>query len=256
MTEMYDDPDNVETTFNEENLSEYLIQAKWAEMVELKKSLHEIYLMKGRNLDLLDIGIGDGRVPKHLSKIDEIWETIRKYDAIDIAQNCVDLSTKLVEDKGIQDKVNVHLLDAVNLDVLPDHYDVIISTWFTVGNFYPDRFSFEELTLGFDLDNNEKFETIFRKAYTKLRTGGEIIIGSLFIDNEPTRRKQEEAYRNFGWTIITDERDSYTASEEGWWSQRFTRQRLYDYLSFVPREKISFIPLDTYDFSMMVRIRK
>jgi len=33
-------------------------------------------------------------------------------------------------------------------------------------------------------------------------------------------------------------------------------QRVYDYLNFIPKEKISFTLLDTYDYAMMVRIKK
>jgi hypothetical protein len=89
-----------------------------------------------------------------------------------------------------------------------------------------------------------------------LNDGGEIVIGSMYIDNDETRKKQEDAYKYWGWGIITDKRDCFTASKDGWWSQRFTKQRVYDYLSFIPKEKISFISLDTYDYAMMVRIKK
>ena len=33
-------------------------------------------------------------------------------------------------------------------------------------------------------------------------------------------------------------------------------EKLYNYLHFVLPEKISFIPLDTYDYAMQVRIKK
>ena len=120
-----------------------------------------------------------------------------------------------------------------------------------------DDFVFENYQPGsYDLSNNEKFSNIFRQAYNTLNPGGEIIIGSMYINNDETRKKQEEAYRNFGWEIITDERDSFTATKDGWWSQRYTKEQVYDYLDFIPRENITFIPLDDYDYAMMVRIKK
>lgn len=255
-TEMYDNPQHVKDTFDENNYSEYLLQAQWAEFVELKKEIAELYEKKGQPLSMLDIGIGDARVLKHLFGIKELWSIIEHYDGIDIAQNCVDISAKVIKDLNVEEKASIHLLDAVELRALRKKYDLIISTWFTVGNFYPSDFDFETFSPGYDMSKNDKFETIFRQAYEMLKPNGEIIVGSMYIDNDETRKKQEDSYRRFGWTVITDERDCFTATKEGWWSQRFTKQRVYDYLGFVPKEKISFIPLDTYDYAMMVIIKK
>ncbi|MBU1204135.1 MAG: methyltransferase domain-containing protein [Nanoarchaeota archaeon] len=254
--EIYDNPRHVEDTFNESNLSEYLLQAQWAEFVELKKTIAELYKKKKSPLRVLDIGIGDARILKHLVGIKEIWDTIKSYDGVDVAQNCIDISKKIIKDLKIEKKVSVQLLDAVKLKTLKKKYDLIISTWFTVGNFYPFDFGFKNFKAGYDMSTNDKFTIIFQQAYELLDPKGEIIIGSMYIDNEETRKKQEDSYRHFGWTVITNEKDCFTATKEGWWSQRFTKQRVYDYLSFIPKEKISFIPLDTYDYAMMVRIKK
>jgi hypothetical protein len=59
-----------------------------------------------------------------------------------------------------------------------------------------------------------------------------------------------------GMHVITSAQDSFCATEERFWSQRFTEEKLYRYLPFVPTEKITFIPLDTYDFAMQVQIKK
>jgi len=45
MKELYDNSAHVETTFNENNLSEYLLQAQWAEMVE-RSGIHSIEQLK------------------------------------------------------------------------------------------------------------------------------------------------------------------------------------------------------------------
>jgi hypothetical protein len=254
--EMYDKPKHVEDTFTESNLSEYLLQAQWAEFVELKKAIAELYKKKRSSLKVLDIGIGDARILKHLVGIKEIWDAIGHYEGIDVAQNCIDISNKVIKDLKIEKKASVQLLDAVKLKTLKKKYDLIISTWFTAGNFYPFDFDFKKFKPGYDLSKNDKFTLIFEQAYGMLEQNGEIIIGSMYIDNEGTRKKQEDSYRHFGWTVITDERDCFTSSKDGWWSQRYTKQRVYDYLPFIPKEKISFIPLDTYDYAMMIRIKK
>jgi hypothetical protein len=59
-----------------------------------------------------------------------------------------------------------------------------------------------------------------------------------------------------GMTVITDEKDSFTATKEQFWSQRFTRQKLFNYLDFISPDKFTFTDLDTYEYAMQVRIRK
>ena len=92
MAEMYDNPQHVEDTFTESNLSEYLLQAQGAEFVELKKAIAELYKKKKSPLKVLDIGIGDARILKHFVGIKEIWDAIEHYHGIDVAQNSVNLS--------------------------------------------------------------------------------------------------------------------------------------------------------------------
>ncbi len=160
---------------------------------------------------------------------------------------------------NIQDKVSVKFLEANDLNKLDKKFDVIIITWFTAGNFYPDNFPFETYkTSGkrIDLSKNERFHQIFSDAYNLLHNGGEIVIGSCYIDNENTRKKQESFYKKIGMEIITDEEDSFTATKQKFWSQRFTKERLQTYLSFVDPGNIVCTPLDTYDFAMQVRIKK
>ena len=256
MSEMYDNSQHVEATFTESNLSEYLLQSQWAEFVELKKAIAGLYKKKKSSLRILDIGIGDARILKHLVGIKEIWGSIEHYDGIDVAQSCINISNKVIKDLKIEKKASVQLLDAVKLKNLKKKYDLIISTWFTAGNFYPTDFDFIKFKPGHDMSTNDKFTMIFEQAYGMLNLNGEIIIGSMYIDNEGTRTKQENSYRHFGWIILTDNRDCFTATKGGWWSQRYTKQRVYDYLPFIPKEEISFIPLDTYDYAMMVRIKK
>ena len=156
----------------------------------------------------------------------------------------------------IEEKANVQLLDAVKLKNLKKKYDLIISTWFTAGNFYPFAFDFKKFKHGYDMSKNDKFTMIFKQAYEMLNPNGEIIIGSMYVDNDETRKKQEDSYKYWGWKVITNEKDCFTATKDGWWSQRFTKQRVFDYLNFIPKEKISFIPLDIYDYAMLVRIKK
>jgi SAM-dependent methyltransferase len=257
--EMYDNKNIFEKSWDKNYLSEELIQAQWSEFVELKKIISELYQKKKIRLSVLDIGIGNARIAKHLSGIPEMWNMVASYDGTDNAEACVLLSRQTAKELKIDDKVTVYLEDAINLDKWNKKYDLIIITWFTAGNFFPTSFNFETYSTSdkrLDLSRNEKFETIFSNLYQLLNTGGEIVIGACYIDNDRTRLKQEDSYRKMGMRIITNEKDSFTATKEKFWSQRFTREKLLDYLSFVEPKKILVKALDTYDYAMQIRIKK
>jgi SAM-dependent methyltransferase len=256
---MYDDPNTVEKSFNLDYISEHLVQAQWAEFIELKKVMTEIAKQKNAPISILDIGIGNARIPKHLCGVKEIWEMVASYDGTDNAETCVTISTENIAALNIQDKVKAYHFEATDLNKWEKKYDLVITTWFTAGNFYPDDFPFETYAgsgLLLDLSKNKKFEKIFSNAYDLLNPGGEVLIGACYIDNDSTRQKQEESYRKMGMTVVTDEKDSFTATKERFWSQRFTKEKLHSYLHFVDPRKIVITPLDTYNYAMQVRIQK
>jgi hypothetical protein len=256
---MYDNENTVQKSFDDNYLSEDLLQAQWAEFTELKKVIAEAYLKKGSPLTLLDIGIGSARIARHLSAIPEMWQMIESYEGTDNAEACIKLSQATAKELHIEDKLKVHLLDAVDLDKLKKKYDLIICTWFTPGNFYPENFPFDTYTdssIRLDLYTNEKFTDIFSKAYSLLNSDGEIILGACYIDNDMTRKKQEHSYQKMGMEVITNENDSFTATKEKFWSQRFTQEKIRAYLPFVTSENIVFTPLDPYDYAMQIRIKK
>jgi SAM-dependent methyltransferase len=256
---MYDNENTVRASFDLNYISEYLVQAQWAEFIELKKIIDEIATSANKPVSILDIGIGNARVAKHLSGISEIWAKIAVYDGTDNAKSCIEISNKEIERLNISDKVSAIFADASDLDKWEKKYDLVITTWFTAGNFHPDDFQFDRYESAhkrLDLAANEKFTTIFRNAYNLLNQGGEVVIGACYKDNDATRLIQEETYKNMGMTIITDAQDSFTATREQFWSQRFTKEKLYNYLNFIPRDKFVFNSLDTYDYAMQVRIKK
>lgn len=256
---MYDNDNTVKASFDLNFISEYLQQAQWAELVELKKAIMETVARLGRPVSILDLGVGNARVPGRLSGIAEIWDNVAFYDGTDNAMACIRIAEEEIRKLGIGDKTAVHFFDATRLEQWKKKQDMVVTTWFTAGNFYPDDFSFADYPVSeqrLDLQSNPKFSAIFEKAYALLNPGGEIVIGACYIDNDATRLKQEASYRKMGMTVITDEKDSFTATKEGFWSQRFTREKLLRYLSFIPAEKFRFIPLDTYDYAMQVRILK
>lgn len=254
---MYDNENTVQKSFDEDFLPEELLQAQWAEFIELKKIITELFNRKQSPLHVLDIGIGNARIARHLSGVKELWDMIAVYDGTDNALPCIKISNEIIKQLNIDDKVAVHFFDAVNLSQWKKKYDLIITTWFTAGNFYPDDFDFDNYRPGsLDLSHNKKFEQIFSGAYSLVNPGGEIVIGACYIDNDNTRKKQESFYQKMGMTVITNGKDNFTATKERFWSQRFTEEKLKTYFHFADPGKISFTPLDTYDFARQVRIKK
>ena len=256
---IYDTENSVQHTFDENFIPEEQLQTQWAEFIELKKIITKLSAINQRPVSILDIGVGDARVVKHLCGIQEIWDCISSYHGIDNAEACLAISNKVITGLNIQDKASVSFLEAHQLNTVATKYDMVITTWFTAGNFYPENFSFEtykESAVKLDLTNNERFEKIFGDAYNLLNPGGEIVLGACYIDNDTTRKKQEAFYKKLGMTVITDAQDTFTATKEKFWSQRFTKEKLQTYFSFIAPEKISCTPLDTYDFAMQVRIKK
>jgi hypothetical protein len=256
---MYDNANTVEKSFDLSYISEHLIQAQWAEFIELKKVITLLAAKKKAPISILDIGVGNARIPMHLCGVKEIWDMVAIYDGTDNAIACVEISNKNIAEFNIQNKVTAHLFEATNLSNWPKKYDLVICTWFTPGNFYPDDFSFATYQNSgerLDLTGNKKFTGIFSDAYNLLNPGGEVLLGACYIDNESTRLKQEESYKKMGMTVITAAADSFTATKEGFWSQRFTKEKLYHYLHFAAPEKIIITPLDTYDYAIQVRVQK
>ncbi|GAC1420221.1 MAG: hypothetical protein NVS9B7_15370 [Flavisolibacter sp.] len=256
---IYDTEDSVEKSFDEDFIPEEQLQTQWAEFIEFKKVIHELTFSSNKTLSILDIGIGTARIVKHLSGIKEIWDKISHYHGIDNSDSCLSISKKVIQELKIEKKVSVSLLEADQLFTLNANYDLIITTWFTPGNFYPLNFPFETYKNSndkIDLTENPRFQKIFYKAYQLLNIGGSLLLGSCYIDNDANRIKQEYFYKKLGMEIITDAKDSFTATKQGFWSQRFTKEKLKRYFNFVSPDKIIFTPLDTYNFALQVRIQK
>lgn len=256
---MYDNDKIFNHSFNDNFISEYLIHAQWAELIELKKAITEINFRLKRKIKILDIGIGNARVPKHLFEIKEIWNKVEQYYGIDNSNTCIKACNDFIVKNNVSRTIQVKLLDATAISQLKQNFDLIICTWFTAGNFYPSNFSFEDYKkagIKLNLEQNEKFELIFKSAYNIINSHGELILGAIYIDNNDTRLKQEFSYKKMKMQVITSPSDSFTATTDGFWSQRFTKEKLFNYLQFVAPEKINCIPLDTYQYAMQVRILK
>ena len=88
---------------------------------------------------------------------------IKFYEGADNAKTFVNLSRNTDKDLNFKAKMVVYFLNAVKLNQLRKQYDLIITTQFTAGNFYPENFPFNNYNLlseKINLSKNKKFNSI------------------------------------------------------------------------------------------------
>jgi ubiquinone/menaquinone biosynthesis C-methylase UbiE len=227
-------------TLDENYMTEYLIRAQKAEKEVLKKEIGDLSKQLGRRLMVLDIGIGDARVPRILSGVKKVWNMVEEYDGIDNSEEMLRMANSTITQYELGNKVKTYYLDAKDLPQLNKVYELILCTYFTPCN----------------LDKNKKFKQIFHSAYSMLVNGGKIVLGSIYLDNESTRKKQEEFYENCGMKIISKPTDKFTATEEGMWSERLTPDRIRKRFDWIDSKYIEIRPIDKYNFAVSAIITK
>lgn len=258
----------ISRTLNERFMTPFLKHAQLAEFKKLKNIVNQTYLEIKTPLSVLDIGVGNGRIPIFLSK-ESVWKKIALFVGFDNSRIEIKEAKRIIKQKRLEDKIKIIYFDATNLkkrsknEIFKHKYDLVICTYFTAGNFKPDEIKIKTDEEGLIakypksvLEPNKKFVKIFKNTYNLLKNKGKIILGTTYIDNNINRTRQEKFYKKCGMTIITSKEDPFTATKEGFWSQKFTKKRIYEYFSWIKKEKIKFIPLDDYNFARMVVISK
>ncbi len=254
---IYDSEEKISSTFNPAFIPEEQLQTQWSELIQIKKAIVELYQRKNKKLDILDIGVGTGRILKHLSGIPEVWNCIDSYTGIDNNHNCLTIARQNVNEWNLDHKVSLQHMQAGDIQRLEKKFDIIMTTWFTPGNFYPADFDFAGYDPGekrLSLKKNRAFTSLWKSARKMLKKNGMVILGSCYHQNDATRIKQENFYKQCGMTVITDSGDGFTATREGFWSQRFTLRQLKKYLKDVGFSRIKKINLDEYGFAFQVRL--
>jgi SAM-dependent methyltransferase len=253
---IYDSKEKINITFNPGFIPEEQLQTQWSELIQIKKAIWDQYRQKKKPLAILDIGVGTGRIIKHLSGIPEIWNCIRSYTGIDNNENCLAIAQQNVKEWQLN-KVSIIPLQAKDIRTLGKKFDIIMTTWFTPCNFYPENFDFstyDPALKRLSLKHNPAFTALWTSARKMLKKSGLVILGSCYHQNANTRIKQENFYKQCEMTVITDAKDSFTATKEGFWSQRFTPGQIKKYLQGAGFKKIKKIDLDDYSFAFQVHL--
>lgn len=244
-------------TLDPNYMTPYLKRARYAEFVELKKVITEVAKRRESLVDILDIGVGEAIIPVELART-EIWKCIHKYIGIDNSDLSLRGARKNVREYNLSDKVDIRKRDARFLNSRHysiGRYDLVICTYFTAGDFKPPKLDYSKPKIDEDDISNiaNEFERVFRHAYYLLKPKGELVLGSVYIDNPTTALRQRQFYEKCGMKIIGNT-TVFTATDKGFWSLRFTEEMIKDLFCFVIPEKIQFTHLDDDDFAMMIRI--
>jgi SAM-dependent methyltransferase len=254
---IYDSEEKINTTFDPAFIPEEQLQAQWSELIQIKKVIHKLYASQKKKLSILDIGVGTGRIIRHLSGIPEIWNCVESYTGIDNNPNCLSIAQQNISEWQLNEKVSLIPCEAKDISKLDKKFDLIMTTWFTPGNFYPSGFDFatyDPVKRRLSLSKNPAFTSLFTGARNMLKKNGIVILGSCYHQNDRTRLKQEDFYKKCGMKVITDEKDTFTATREGFWSQRFSSDLIKKYLKKAGYRKIRTIKLDEYDFAFQVHL--
>jgi len=255
----------VDNTLDPNFMTSFHKIAQIAEFKELIKLISSQFLKTKRQLKILDIGVGDGRIPLALSG-NGVWEKIDLFVGIENSQMEAQSAIKTIQESKLDHKVKVISFDALNLESkkfgLPEQkYDLIICTYFTPGNFKPDEIKIEtdknnKITSypKESLNPNRNFIKVFKSAYEMLGENGKLFLGSVYIDTDVNRKRQEKFYKKCGMTLITSKEDEFCATKEGFWSEKFTRDKIYKCFYWVNKRNIKFSPLDNYNFAESIII--
>lgn len=254
---IYDTKEKINSTFDPAFIPEEQLQTQWSELIQIKKAIYNLYHQKNRKIAILDIGVGTGRIINHLSGISEIWNCIESYHGIDNNEHCLSIAKQNLTDWKLGTNVSLSQLAARDINTLGRKFDIILTTWFTAGNFYPENFDFSQYDPSrkrLSLKHNPAFTSLWFTARKMLKKNGLVILGSCYHQNHSTRTKQENFYRQCKMTVITDAKDSFTATKEGFWSQRFKPRQVKKYLKHAGFKKIKLIDLDDYAFAFQVQM--
>lgn len=259
--------EEAERTLRDPFLTDALRASRNRELIVLQKELALLYQYFKTPLRIFDIGIGDGYVPMNFQR--SLFAKIQAYIGIDNSPQTLQHCEKNIHEAELEEKVKLFEFDATRLSdkhfrrkfSLPFH--VVVCTYFTPGNFRPDGIKLEANRSGQIipysaelLKPNKKFQKVFYDAYELLCKGGELILGSTYIDSEQTRLKQEAFYKKCGMHVITTGKNEFTATREGFWSERFTEGKIYSYLNWIERKNIKLFSLDAENFARMIVIKK
>jgi len=200
---------------------------------------------EGKALAIADIGCGDG----YHGEI--FGPGAKSYHGFEISSEMAQKSRECWE--GIEG-AQVFEGDASAMPLPVNSYDIAWSLYFTSGNF---RQEFEDLSLYDDayLDKNPAFIGIVHRFCDALKTGGKLFL-TVYKDVPKTEATQREFYEKTGQTVLTPLGSRFVATEENFWSVRWTKESMLSNLAAcgIRGEQVHFNDLN--DIAWLVEVTK
>ena len=112
---IYDSEEKISSTFSPDFIPEEQLQTQWSELIQIEKAIYKLHKLKKKRISILDIGVGTGKIIKHLSGIPEVWNCIEHYTGIDNNDNCLSLAQQNINEWKLTDKVSIIRLEAKDI---------------------------------------------------------------------------------------------------------------------------------------------
>lgn len=236
--------------YEDESVQKTLIDAYVpASILEARKRQDEIILerFKGKKLSIADIGCGDGYHGEIFAPEAEL------YHGFEISSAMASETRERWQENGLEN-TDVFEGDASAMKLEPNTYDVAWSLYFTSGNF---REEFDDIRKYDDkyLDANPQFIKIISNFYNALKPDGKLFL-TVYKDAPKTEAAQRKFYKDTGQTVITPLGSRFVATEENFWSVRWTKRSMLSNLAECGIEPGQVTFNDLNEASWLVEIAK
>lgn len=218
-------------------------------ILEARKIQDEIIKKRffGKDIAIADIGCGDGYHGEIFAP------ECKTYHGFEISSEMAEKTRKKWAEQGLENAKVFHG-DASCIELDTDTYDVAWSLYFTSGNF---RDELEDVELYDDsyLDKNPAFIKIVSNFYESLKPGGKLFL-TVYKDRPETEEAQHTFYKNTGQTVVTPLGYRFVATEENFWSVRFTKKSMLSNLAECGIEASQVQFNDLNDVAWLVEVTK
>lgn len=152
----------------------------------------------------------------------------RLYHGFEIAPEIAAMARETFRQAGL-DKAEVFLGDVAEAALEDAFYDLVFCLYFTPGNIRDES---EDLRLYTDayLDRNPRFIRVISRFYQAMTTGGSMLL-TVYKDVPEAEAAQIDFYEHTGQHVVTPRGARFVATEERFWSVRWTRESMLSNLS-------------------------
>jgi len=212
----------------------------------LKQDEFLLERFKGKPLTIADIGCGDG----YHGEI--FGPDCKAYDGFEISEAMTQKTNERWAANGLKNAKVLHC-DAGSTVLKPNHYDVAWSLYFTSGNFR-DELNLEDYTDEV-LNHNPAFIRIISNFWKALKSDGRLLL-TVYKDKPETEEAQRTFYKKTGQNVLTPLGSRFVATEENFWSVRWTKESMLSNLKDcgIESEQVTFHDLN--EVSWIVEVEK